>query len=204
MPLASCDNRLLSGVRADCHALVATGAHIGLHAQSFLRALGREGSLKACLVPFLAQVDGLITSILAGNEFLATTGTGCYINAQSLPCTKLNEESGVVSRTVKAYLCRTLGGEGSLKASLVPFFAQMDSLITSIPAGNKFLATARTGCYINAQSLSSTKVKRGVCVVSREAINIPSQDPWMGRQSQSMPYAIPCPSGQSYHQYPCR
>jgi len=74
---------------------MATGALIGLHAQSFLRALGREGSFKACLVPFFAQVDGLITSIPASNKFLATARTGSYINAQSLTRTKLNEESGL-------------------------------------------------------------------------------------------------------------
>jgi len=65
-----------------------------------------------------------------------------------------------VSRPVKAYLCRTLSGEGSLETSLVPFLSQMDGLVTSIPASNKFLATAGTGSHINAQSLSSAKVNK--------------------------------------------
>ena len=122
MPLASCDNRLLSGVRADCHALVATGAHIGLHAQSFLRALGREGSLKACLVPFLAQVDGLITSIPAGNEFLATTRTGCYINAQSLSNAQILVDRVRVTTTLQHTFAGPLDGKAVSKQALCHSF----------------------------------------------------------------------------------
>jgi len=66
--------------------------------------------------------------------------------------------------SIKAYLCRTLGRECSLKACLVPFLSQMDSLISGILASNKFFTTAGTGSHINAQSLSSARLN-GVSVI---------------------------------------
>jgi len=132
------------------------------------RTLGWEGSLKACLVPLLTEMDCLVSSILACDQFFATTGAGSHINAQSLPiaqrCEWLRRLSHRLCFRIKAYLCRTLGRECSLKACLVPFLSQMDSLISGILASNKFFTTAGTGSHINAQSLSSARLN-GVSVI---------------------------------------